>query len=85
LPRKAEGMDFIGKVKLLEEAKSNRQCVEIIVNDKERLIGRVSNLWKSTKGSQYVDIIPENSEDRYLIFDISKIQQLKIIVESIFS
>lgn len=85
LPRKAEGMDFTGKIKVLEEAKTNRQTVAIVMNDKERIEGQVADLWKSAHGSQCVEIITEEPGKRYRVLNVSKIQELQIIIESIFS
>jgi len=85
LPKKAEGMDFIGKVKLLEEAKTTRQRVEIVLNNKEMISGNVNDLFKTMQGLQSVEILSDDLSARHRILDISKIQEIRIIIESIFS
>ena len=85
LPKKAEGMDFLGKLKLIEEAKANQQRVEIVINDKEKVLGYVLDLWKTIQGAQIVEISLEKPNAGCRILDISKIQTLRIIMDSIFS
>ena len=85
LPKKAEGMDFIGKVKLLEEAKATKKSVEIVMNNKEVLTGYVNDVYKTMQGVHNVQIVSNAFGAHYLILDISKIQEIKIIIESIFS
>lgn len=85
LPKKAEGMDFLGKVKLLEEAKANGSLVEIVMNDGASLTGHVRNLRRGLPGIQSVEIYYTTNTATYCILEISKIQRLKIVMESIFS
>ena len=85
--RIAVGRDFLGKVKLLEEAKERKLKVEVTLITEKTISGLVYNMWKTFNKTKYMVEVIERFEERYDVhtIDVSQILKIKIIATSIFS
>ena len=84
--REIKAFDFLGKVKFLEEAKTQKYLLEVTTNDKKVVVGYVEGLWKNFNGNTVVrlDIDGLYTNDiKY--FDVSQILKIRVVVQSIFS
>ena len=85
-PREIKAFDFLGKVKFLEEARTQGYLLEITTNDKEVVVGYVDVIWKNIKDNTVVridDNSSHSSNSKYI--DVSQILKIKVVVQSIFS
>lgn len=84
--REIKAFDFLGKVKFLEEAKTQKYLLEVTTNDKKAVVGYVEGLWKNFNGNTVVRLdIDRLYTNDIKYFDVSQILKIKVVVQSIFS
>lgn len=84
--RRAGALDFLGKIRLLEDVMKDKTFVEIVMMDKKTITGTVDELWKSYPDIQMVRIITEDADGRHSYnLHVSKIFTVKTVINSIFS
>ena len=84
--KEIRGLDFLRKVKFLEEAKLQKHLLEITTNDKDVVVGYVETVWKNFKDNTIVKIyndMANSSKIKYI--DVSQILKIKVVIQSIFS
>lgn len=78
--------DFLGKIKMLEEAKLYKNLLEITLNDNKVMRGYVSNIFKTSNGIGQVQIVDDEEYPKEKsILNVSQILKLKLVLNSIFS
>lgn len=84
--REIRGLDFLRKVKFLEEAKLQKHLLEITINDKDVVVGYVESVWKNFKDNTIVRIDDDmTNSPKIKYIDVSQILKIKVVVQSIFS
>ncbi|MGP1438924.1 MAG: hypothetical protein ACTTKH_07625 [Treponema sp.] len=82
--REVKAFDFLGKIKFLEEAKTQKYLLEITMNDKSIIIGYIEEMWKNFKENTIVQIT-DDVYSKFQYLDVSQILKIKVVIQSIFT